>query len=384
MRMSMKKSMVKAATCLLLAFPTIAPAAESSETRVPPWLVLDFESNTDFTFKRGSDGKAQKNIDQGDATVSAQVLLTKHIKSVITMQLGQEILVDGKRAPIDSTFQHFLDEAFIEIAEVGGQPIAIVVGKSGIPFGAQDYSHMPIFENSSLVDSTDTSHMVIAVKLDFENLFCDSEEFAFYNPEEDVLKPGGMNSLAFRCNKQLSDNINLQVSAKHDSKYTVHEKEEVETSAARTQYSAGIVYDNEIDSAWLQAFFSQNGLAPSAGSLGAVLGVAHRFIKYGKDFGEIAIEGTFLKGNAQLGVGYTYPLTENISVGPELRFIRVTDKESAEDQDLQEGDSAVAGMRLHIEYNIGGEEPTVPLSDEGAGAKGEESGQPAGKDTNRL
>ena len=107
-------------------------------------ISVDGEINANAISGVGTDGA---NFDE--SYVSLSVVYKNKIRAVITAKL-EEIFKDNEiELNDDFSLGEFIKEAYIEIREIKGAPVAVIVGKQPIAFG-QNVQAMPIFKNNPL------------------------------------------------------------------------------------------------------------------------------------------------------------------------------------------------------------------------------------------
>ncbi len=83
---------------------------------------------------------SNSNVVFTNVTLSAE--LSKNVKAVITLRIRQELMLQGV-PPQD--IERILSEAYIRIDNVGGKPVAFVIGKQTVAFG-NNQTILPNFE----------------------------------------------------------------------------------------------------------------------------------------------------------------------------------------------------------------------------------------------
>lgn len=267
------------------------------------------EINTNAT----SSSRGRGSINFGESYISLNASYKNKIKVVLTGKL--ETLFENNNISFNDDFSiaEFIEEAFIEIREVGGTPTAIIVGKQPIPFG-QNVQAMPLFQNNPLADLQEIKE-VYGLTVDFtEGLFniFDQVEIAAFETEKGNLSIGTINGMSLRLSKMLTDNLLLTIGHAelgNDHLSTGHE----------SKTSVGLVGESKDGMlvGWVEGIlFSNNPSYPNskfAITAGSMVRV-HRTT-------DVIVELNYVAKNVQqYAIGTRTALTSNLSMGLELRF----------------------------------------------------------------
>lgn len=121
------------------------------------------------------------NLRAQDARITLTAKLSENIKAVISAQISETLRQNGVDVNGEKfNLNKFIQEAYIEIKmDMGGNPVAVVVGKQAIPFG-QNASKLPMFRDNLLYDVGTIDQVIgVTVRMDRNLLkFLDSAEIS--------------------------------------------------------------------------------------------------------------------------------------------------------------------------------------------------------------
>ncbi|MEC7275490.1 MAG: hypothetical protein VXV96_04145 [Bdellovibrionota bacterium] len=257
------------------------------------------------------------------------------IRLVLTAKL-EEIFKENKVSfNEDFDLGEFVEEAYIEIKEVGGSPIAVIVGKQPIPF-SQKVQAMPLFNNNPIAH-LQTIDEVFGVTVDLtEGLFgvFDQVELSAFETEAGDLEIGNVNGASVRLSKMLTDNILLTVG-------------HAEIGASQTNMdhqrrtSVGLVAESTDGMlvGWVEGMYFSNDptypnseFAITAGAMARV----HRTT-------DVVVEFTYVENALnQYAIGTRTALTSRTTLGVEVRY-----------NDYQDGRDDDVVFGVNISYALG-------------------------------
>ncbi len=266
--------------------------------------------------------------------VSLGVEWKNKIRAVLTTSLTA-VFEDGDVKFEDGfDIEEFISDAYIEIKEVGGAPVAVIIGKRSIPFG-QSVEEMPIFGNNPIGDMYDKDGVFgLTVRLDkgFFGLF-DSAEISAFETEGDDLSIGTINGAAVKLSKEVTQNIVASVgAAKLDEE---------------TRVTVGLVAKSSDGDlvGWINGMvFSDNPEFPNSDF--AITAGSRYSITSSTD---VIIEMTYVeKEVVQYALGLDQAITSRFTVGVEVRY---------NDYQTSQEDEVVFGIRAKYEFGSNGYAP---------------------------
>lgn len=83
-------------------------------------------------------------------TIYIDANLAENVRAVLGVKLEHILRENGANARNGIDLAAWLAEAYIRIENIGGQPIAFIVGKQAMAFG-QGFSHVPMGDGSNPV-----------------------------------------------------------------------------------------------------------------------------------------------------------------------------------------------------------------------------------------
>lgn len=270
---------------------------------------VDGEINTNGMY--GTESGRSANLNSSYVTLSGT--FKDKIRAVITANLGQ-IFKDNKIELNDNfDLEEFIKEAYIEIRQVGGAPIAIIVGKQPMAFG-QNVQSMPIFKNNPLADLQEIEEVMgVTVELS-EGLFglFDMAEVSAFETKGGDLEIGKLDGVSVRLSKMLTDQWLLTLS--HAELGNSHL-----SSGHERRTSIGLIGETQDGMlvGWVEGmYFSNNPKYPNA-NFGITAGGSIRV----HETTDVIVEYTWIeKEVSQIALGVKTALTSNITVGAEVRY----------------------------------------------------------------
>lgn len=284
---------------------------------------------------------SESSVNFRDSYISLNAEWKNKIRLVLTGKLDQIFKENKVTFTDDFSIEEFVQEAYIEIKEVGGSPIAIIVGKQPIPF-SQKVQAMPIF-SSNPVASLQNINEVFGVTVDLtEGLFgiFDQVEVSAFETERGDLKLGTIDGVSVRLSKMLTDNILF--TAGHAEMGNNHLN-----SGHERRTSIGLVAESNDGMlvGWVEGMlFSNNPTYPNASfaiTAGAMVRV-HRTT-------DVVVEFNYVEKELnQYAIGTRTALTSNLTLGVEVRY--------NDYQDTREND-VVFGVNLSYSFGSSGYKP---------------------------
>lgn len=272
---------------------------------------LSYDSEINTNYSTGSQEGDVINLDESYLSLSAE--WKNKIRGVIKTKL--ENIFQDNRVEFNDDFSlsEFIREAYIEIREVNGSPMAIVVGKQPMAFG-QNVEAMPLFADNPLADMQDIEE-VFGVTVDLsEGLFgvFDQAELSVFETEGEDFKIGEIDGVSVRLSKMLTDQVLLTLS--HAELGNNH----LDTDNER-RTSVGLIGESTdgVLVGWVEGlYFSNNPEYPNA-DFGITTGGMMRV----HDTTDVIVEYNYIEKELhEIGVGVRTNLTQNVSIGAEVRY----------------------------------------------------------------
>ena len=270
-------------------------------------ITFDGELNTGATINTNGDTAS----DLRGSYVSLSVEWKQKVRAVITAKL-EALFKEGKvEFKDDFSLGEFIKEAYIEIREVGGSPVAIIVGKHPMAFG-QNIQAMPFFENNPLANLQEIDE-VYGVTIDLtEGLFglFDQAEVSIFETEAGDMKLGKIDGVSIRLSKMITDQWLLTLS---------HARLGENQQGRESKTSLGLVGETSDGTlvGWVEGlYFSNNPEYPNS-SFGITVGGMMRV----HETTDIIVEYNWVEKELQeIGIGVRTALTQNLSIGAEVRY----------------------------------------------------------------
>jgi hypothetical protein len=298
---------------------------------------VGYEGEINSNATTSSEGRDSLNLNSSYISLNAE--WKNKIRLVLTAKL-EKILKDNEISfTEDFSIGEFIEEAYIEIKDVGGSPIAVIVGKQPIPFG-QNVQAMPIFANNPLASLQEINE-VYGLTVDLtEGLFgvFDQVEVSAFETEKGDLKLGTIDGISVRLSKILTDNILLTLS--HAELGNGHL-----TTGSESRSSVGLIGESNDGMlvGWVEGmYFSNNPEYPNS-KFGITVGGMVRVHRTT----DVIVEFNYVeKELRQYAIGTRTALTESWTLGVEVRY---------NDYVTNRDDEVVFGINLN--YAFGSSRP---------------------------
>ena len=225
--------------------------------------------------------------------------------------------------------------------------MAFIIGKQKVAFG-QDFDRMPIWDNTvmgSLVSESKVMGFTMALDTtDFMALF-DSMELSIHESEDDDGKDmelGVVDSFSFRITKSLAKSIKAQASILHDQNQGVDDDSE-------TRVSLGLVFDDGRYTAWIEGVVLDNNGEFEDADLALNSGFS---VMMGP--GEVVVNGSWIEESiASIGLGFQLHVTEDLNIGPEVRYHTCAQNQTVSGMCSAGGDEVIGGVRVMQKFGGG-------------------------------
>lgn len=278
-------------------------------------ITVDGEINTGGTINSNGDAAS----DLRGSYVSLSVEWKEKIRAVITAKL-EHLFKEGKVEFNDGfSLGEFIKEAYIEIREIGGSPVAIIIGKHPMAFG-QNIQAMPFFESNPLANLQEIDE-VYGITVDLtEGLFgiFDQAEVSVFETEAGDMELGKIDGVSVRLSKMITDQWLLTLS---------HAELGDNDQGSERRTSIGLVGETTDGTlvGWVEGvYFSNNPEYPNsqfAITVGGMMRV--------HETTDVIVEYNWVEKELhEIGVGVRTALTRNLSIGAEVRYRNYVERDS--------------------------------------------------------
>lgn len=257
------------------------------------------------------------------ADIKLTINMSENVRAVLRTKLAENH-VTGKMTPEE--LEGWLKEAYIEIHDIDGLPVAFIIGKHAVAFGSKAPA-MPVPENDPAFKVQRVEEVMgVTVALSKTGFFDLIEISAFENEPGD-LSVGEINGAAIRFTKKVTDNIVTRVSAMKASR---------DDGPDEARAGVGLLYSSGKWTMWADgAYMEGSKLYPNSHWYG-VAGV-----KYGTAQASVTVQATVIENVlSEIGLGASLEVLQNTYLMPEIRY---------RDRDGVGGE--VVGM-LRLEYRF--------------------------------
>ncbi len=309
---------------LLISIPGGALASDLDDDKKEVennWkFIVSGEGNSSLSYQSQTPDRSGAKLEQSFITLGVE--WKKKIRAVITSKL-EHIFKNNFAINDQFNITQFVREAFIEIREIGGKPVAIIIGKHPIAFG-QGMKKMPIFSNNPLFNEQSVEE-VIGLTIDFDfslwKLF-DKLEVSVFESKKSDLEIGRIDGMSVRLSKLLFENWMATFS--HSELGNNHLE-----SGHERRSSIGLVGKTRTGTmiGWFEGmYFSNNPNYPKA-MFALTIGTAIRATKSN----EIVVELNWVQNHVMdIGVGWVTYFFKSFKAGAEVRYRSTVEREKGE------------------------------------------------------
>jgi len=307
---SMKRAVVIAGLTLAIA-PLMNVQAKMSLSDIRDDLTfgIDGEINTNAGYSSSSHENA--NLDDSFVSLSAQ--WRDKVKVVVSAKIQEFLKNNNVQFNDDFEFAEFIREAYIEIREVAGSPVAVIIGKQPMAFG-QNVQLMPVFNNNPMSNLQEIDE-VFGFTVDLtEGLFglFDRVELSVFESKRGDLEIGTIDGASVRVSKMLTDQWLLTLSHAEIGNTDIGGEHERRTSVGLI----GETTDGYVVG-WAEAMYFTNNPKYQNSNFGLTGGIMVRV----HETTNVVVEGTWIsKELYEVALGANVALTENMTFGPEIRY----------------------------------------------------------------
>lgn len=284
-----------------------------------------------------SSNRENEAVDLKGSYVTLSATWKNKIRAVITGKLEKIFEENDIELKDGFKLEEFIADAYIEIREINGSPMAVIVGKHPIAFG-QNIQAMPLFKNNPLANLQEIDE-VFGLTVDLtEGLFgiFDQAEVSVFETEAGDLSIGKIDGVSVRLSKMLTDNWLLTLSHAEMGNNHLNTGKERRTSVGLIGESTdGMLVG------WVEGmFFSNNPEYPNS-SFGITTGAMVRV----HETTDVIVEYTYIEKELhQIALGTRVALTQNLTIGAEIRYNNYVERK----------DEIVLGVNLNYSFGSSG------------------------------
>jgi hypothetical protein len=251
----------------------------------------------------------------------ASIEWREKIRFAIKGKLEKLFDENGVSLADDFSLAEFITDAYIEIREINGTAMAIIIGKQPMAFG-QNVQAMPLFHNNPLASLQEIKE-VFGVTVDLrEGIFglFDQAELSVFETEAGDFSIGQIDGVSIRLSKMITDQILLTLSHAEMGNSHLNSGHERRTSVGLIGESTdGILVG------WVEGmYFSNNPNYPNS-SFGITVGGMMRV----REAVDVVIEYNWIeKELSEIGLGVRTHLTPNVTLGAEVRYRNYVERDN--------------------------------------------------------
>lgn len=314
----------------LLAIVSVAMLATPSFSSQNETLndVLDVSAtiNIDNYYAQSSSGDYEDNAQIKGSAIKFTAKISENIRAVLLLKLDRTLRANGVDISSQMNLEEFVKHAYIDIRNVGGSPVAVLIGKQSIPMGVGFDRMLNVHANR--VRGLRTIDEVFGLTVTLDNETIGKIEASVFEDTDGAgdLDIGEMNSYTIRYSRVVADGVEVRGSYSRLG----HEDRDDETRAV-----VGAVYKVEKNTFWAEGVYFTNHAKFGDGHA-ANVGYSREF-----KYGEAVASVSFIQDSlVQVAAGLNLKVSDSVSVGPEVRY------NMYEDSDLE--DDYEYGVRTQI------------------------------------
>lgn len=249
-------------------------------------------------------GRNDINNDYIAGNITLDAKISENVRARIVFLAYQNLITMG----VDKQkIEKLLYEANIRISNVGGKPVAFVVGKQPVAFG-QTLMKLP---NASADPSKAVTlySEVIGLTISLENTgFFDLVEASVFETKRGDLSIGDFDGGSIRLTKKISDKLKAQVSALHAGNGGAPDE---------NRQSVGLIFEDGNWTYWVQGVHMDGNAVFPDTHWSAIAGFEYKW-----DNQRIVVQALYLSDAfTSLSIGYQIEVVKDVFVSPEVRYI---------------------------------------------------------------
>ena len=328
----MNRSLSVWAVSLIILSIWIVSSSWAEESQGP--LSVEGAVVTTVRGARNSEGQFRDSLRTDETELLISGSWSEHLESRIKMRLNEDLRENGLWTTPKWNGEDFLKEANIRIKDIGGKPVAIVVGKQEVAYGL-NHEGMVLY-NDQPFDDINHLNKVFGFTVALEPDFLKGAKFEISSFEsgEGDLRIGSWDGVSARLSKNISQQLSLTLS----SMYNGHGRDS--SDAAELRQSVGVMYETKDGKyvSWIEGhLLNENPVYPES-HLGVTAGLTRKFSHH-----EITVEASLVdRYLKQVGVSASVELLPHLTGGVDVRY---TDYEQFEDR---KRDGVSAGVRFTV------------------------------------
>lgn len=247
--------------------------------------------------------------------VSLNATWNQRFRAAITLKLDH-LIKENEIAINDDDFSvgEFVQEAYIEIREFAGTPVAVIVGKQAIPFG-QEVQAMPFYRENPIFD-LQTIDEVFGLTLSLNDGLLaqvfDQVDVSVFETNDGDFEIGRIDGVSFRVSSQIAENLSYTASyARLGNNHL--------TTGVEQRASLGLI-GKAMDGAlvgWVEGLYFSNNPEYLNSSYGITAGAMYRI----HPTTDLVVEYNWVENEVrEIALGTQTGLDERTTLGAEVRF----------------------------------------------------------------
>lgn len=257
-----------------------------------------------------------ENVDLNRLEAVITAHLSEQIKLVVKTRYSRQLRQNGESGDSDFDFDEFIREAYVEIRNVGGLPVAVVVGKHEIAFGEHlralpNYEADPLFGMSRINQVFGVTVALQASDIAALANYVDSVEVSVFESVARDLEIDDLENVSVRVKKRLSDKLRMSAS------YMSRERRDGRSGST---LGIGVVYQvSEGLVAWVEGLSFDDARGARGADWGLVLGTSYDL----SDRITLVAQISHLEDiETRYSVAGKIKVLKGLEIGPQLTFVR--------------------------------------------------------------
>lgn len=304
--------------CFVLSSSVFAEDYSTRAEDLGPALSVSAATYTDFISNQ-PDEDLDLDTAKNKTCIKITADLSENVRAHVLLKLIHYFKENGSTDVVNKTdLEKWLNQAYIEIHDIEGVPMAFIVGKHWVAFGA-NVNKMPTPENSPLfLDGLYDEVFGFTVSLE-EVPFFDLVEVSGFETEGGDLSIGDYYGASVRLTKDITDKLKAKVSHLHAN------NEDLDNTNST---SVGLIFADGTWTGWFEGIYLDGSKQYPDSGFGMTTGVSKKF-----EAGTVAVEIAYIENSLiQYGIGFLFDIVENVQVAPEIRY---NDYEDGRENDWQ-------------------------------------------------
>lgn len=267
-------------------------------------VTLKGDMSSQAVFKQLSNGSDYSTI-YANANIKLTAKISENITAVLMFRIRQDL---GAQGFSPQAIEKILSEAYIKIEDVGGKPVAFIIGKQTVPFGNLQVK-LPNFELDPIV-GVNYQRDVIGFTVQLEDTgFFDLIEASVFETKSGDLSIGDIDGASVRLTKEVNDKIKIVSSAMHKGNGGAKNED---------RQTVGFVFNDGNWTLWAEGIHMDGHSKYPDSKWSAVSGAEYKIDKNQRVIAQVTYISDSL---TRISLAYEMQVYKDVYLSPEMAYV---------------------------------------------------------------